>query len=187
MRPAGGNHRLLRKYVDEIWQIPTHHFDAGGSSIRNLHKAPIPLEEVLVVGSTYSRGKLKERLFEEGLKRRRCEQCGQDVMRACKHCGKQFTAKYRTHRYCSRACGVRWDRTSLRGKPHLAQRKVKRPPYGQLLDEVEAMGFVGVGCKYGVSDNAVRKWIRFYERQHEREAAEEGAASRRDERVRPGS
>jgi len=47
-----------------------------------------------------------------------------------------------------------------------------RPPYRQLLDEIEVMGFVGVGCKHGVSDNAVRKWVRFYERQIEREAAE---------------
>ncbi len=78
--------------------------------------------------------------------------------------------------YCSRACGVRWDRTSLRGKPNLSQRKVARPPYQQLLDEIGAMGFVAVGCKYGVSDNAVRKWVRFYERQMEREAAEAEAA-----------
>jgi uncharacterized protein YjcR len=34
------------------------------------------------------------------------------------------------------------------------------------------MGFVAVGCKYGVSDNAVRKWVRFYERQIEREKTE---------------
>ncbi len=34
------------------------------------------------------------------------------------------------------------------------------------------MGFVAVGCKYGVSDNAVRKWLRFYERQFEREKRE---------------
>jgi transposase-like protein len=25
------------------------------------------------------------------------------------------------------------------------------------------MSFVGIGRKYGVSDNAVRKWIRWYE------------------------
>lgn len=38
------------------------------------------------------------------------------------------------------------------------------------------MGFVAVGCRYGVSDNAVRKWVRFYERQIERENAEAEAA-----------
>ncbi len=92
--------------------------------------------------------------------------------------------KYRTHTYCSRDCGVRWDRSSLRGQPHLNQRKVVRPPYRQLLDEIEATGFVAVGCKYGVSDNAVRKWVRFYERQMEREAAEAVAATDPADRVR---
>ncbi len=77
MRPAGGNHRLVRKYVDEVGRIPTDHFDAGGSTIRNLQRTPIPLAEILVEGSTYSRCRLKERLFNEGLKERRCEQCGQ--------------------------------------------------------------------------------------------------------------
>ncbi len=38
------------------------------------------------------------------------------------------------------------------------------------------MGYVAVGRKYGVSDNAVRKWVRFYERQIEREEAEGGKA-----------
>lgn len=52
------------------------------------------------------------------------------------------------------------------------QRRVERPPYEQLLREIDRDGYVAVGCKYGVSDNAVRKWVRFYERQMEREAAE---------------
>lgn len=39
------------------------------------------------------------------------------------------------------------------------------------------MGFLAVGRKYGVSDNAVRKWVRFYQRQREREAAEERPAA----------
>jgi transposase-like protein len=31
------------------------------------------------------------------------------------------------------------------------------------------MSFAAVGRKYGVSDNAVRKWLRWYERQAERD------------------
>jgi transposase-like protein len=54
----------------------------------------------------------------------------------------------------------------------LTERKVDRPPYEQLLAEIQSTSYVAVGRKYGVSDNAVRKWVRFYERQMEREAAE---------------
>lgn len=56
--------------------------------------------------------------------------------------------------------------------PTPESRKVERPPYEQLLEEIEATSYLAVGRKYGVSDNAVRKWVRFYERQIEREAAE---------------
>jgi transposase-like protein len=65
--------------------------------------------------------------------------------------------------------------TELRGRPTPDRRKVTRPPYEQLLEEIEAVGYLAVGRKYGVSDNAVRKWVRFYERQIEREAAENSA------------
>jgi uncharacterized protein YjcR len=37
------------------------------------------------------------------------------------------------------------------------------------MAEVAAMSFVAIGRKYGVSDNAVRKWIRWYEYQREME------------------
>ena len=42
------------------------------------------------------------------------------------------------------------------------RRKVERPPYEQLLAEIAALGYSGTGRKYGVSDNAVRKWVRWY-------------------------
>ncbi|HVY97651.1 MAG TPA: hypothetical protein VHA54_11890 [Solirubrobacterales bacterium] len=51
-------------------------------------------------------------------------------------------------------------------------RKAERPPYEKLLAEIEADGYCAVGRRYGVSDNAVRKWVRFYERQAERERRE---------------
>lgn len=38
-----------------------------------------------------------------------------------------------------------------------------RPTLEQLLVDTEELGFVGTGRKYGVSDNAVRKWIAWYE------------------------
>src|SRR5919197_291624 len=34
-------------------------------------------------------------------------------------------------------------------------------PYEQLLKEIEETSYLAVGRKYGVSDNAIRKWIRF--------------------------
>ena len=46
---------------------------------------------------------------------------------------------------------------------------MERPPYEQLIAEVEATSYVAVGRKYGVSDNAVRKWIRWYEYERETE------------------
>lgn len=42
------------------------------------------------------------------------------------------------------------------------QRKVNRPPLEQLLNEVNEMGYVKTGKKYGVSDNSIRKWIKWY-------------------------
>jgi hypothetical protein len=94
--------------------------------------------------------------------------------RNCLHCETSFVPRYARQRYCSRPCGVRWDRSRLGGKPQLAYRKTERPTYEQLLEEIEATSYLAVGRKYGVSGNAVRKWVRFYERQIERKRAERG-------------
>jgi hypothetical protein len=218
MRPAGGNHAVLKRHL-RAWGISTDHFDGGASARRLPSHQPKPMHEVLVQSSTYSRGKLKQRLFAEGLKERRCELCGQDEnwrgrlmslildhingipddnrlenlqivcpncaatldthcgrknrrdreVRECMRCGKEFQAKYRDHRYCSHACGCRWDRSSLRGRPKPASRRVSRPPYEQLMEQIKATSYSAVGRRYGVSGNAVRKWLRFYEDERERE------------------
>lgn len=44
----------------------------------------------------------------------------------------------------------------------LSQRRVDRPPMEQLQQEVKELGYLGTGRKYGVSDNAIRKWIKTY-------------------------
>jgi len=55
----------------------------------------------------------------------------------------------------------------MRGVAKPAIRKVERPPREKLLAEIEATSYLAVGRRYGVSDNAVRKWVRFYEREAE--------------------
>jgi integrase len=46
-------------------------------------------------------------------------------------------------------------------------RKAKRPDYETLCDDLERLGYVGTGKKYGVSDNAIRKWKKHYENRFE--------------------
>ena len=44
------------------------------------------------------------------------------------------------------------------------QRKVQRPSYEILLEELKESNYTLVGRKYGVSDNCIRKWIKNYEK-----------------------
>jgi hypothetical protein len=90
------------------------------------------------------------------------------VEQDCVRCGKSFRPRDGRQRYCSRECGTRWDRSGI-ARP--GARKVDRPPYAQLLREVKAIGFSATGRRYGVTDNAIRKWLRQYEREAEAEAA----------------
>jgi len=77
----------------------------------------------------------------------KCIDCGKIISRTAERCHKcvgyyKFTSK------SSKSC-----------------RKVERPPYEVLMQEVNSLGFVKTGKKYGVSDNAIRKWIKFYDKE----------------------
>jgi HNH endonuclease len=79
---------------------------------------------------------------------------------ACLRCGAVFLPRSPRHRYCSRACGQRAPGART---PRPAARRAERPPYEQLISEIETLGYAAVGRRYGVSDNAIRKWRRAYE------------------------
>jgi hypothetical protein len=125
----------------------------------------MPLEEAMVENSSYARGKLKGRLDTH---------CGRNLPRerTCPACGISFAPHTLRHRYCSKSCLGASNGAHLRGIPHPETRKVERPSYEQLQEELEATNFCAVARKYGVTDNAVRKWVRFYEREQERERSE---------------
>lgn len=78
LRTAGGNYKIFYKYVEK-YEIDISHFE-NKNDIYNRTlalKQKTPLIEILVENSTYNRTHLKNRLYEEGLKKK-CVRC-QDV------------------------------------------------------------------------------------------------------------
>jgi len=108
--------------------------------------------------------------------------CGRNLPREriCAGCGQAFVPRSIRHRHCSEKCWGVVAAAALRGLPHPERRKVPRPSYEQLIVDMKSMSMVAVGRKYGVSDNAVRKWIRWLEYEQERRPGREAASPQED-------
>lgn len=65
----------------------------------------------------------------------------------CEVCGKLGYGE----KYCSHECA------------HIATRRATWPTKEQLADDIEKLSWTAIGRKYGVSDNAVRKWARGFQ------------------------
>lgn len=89
--------------------------------------------------------------------------CGKNNRKICPICGNWL--KYGNEKYCSSECYTVAKNNSIINK--LKCRKVERPTYSDLKKDIENLGFLGTGKKYGVSDNAIRKWVIFYDK-HEK-------------------
>ena len=69
----------------------------------------------------------------------------------CEQCDKKFFTKNCEQKYCNDGCSK------------IGQRHVLRPSKQELSMDIEQLSWVAMGNKYGVSDNAVRKWAKYYE------------------------
>lgn len=181
LRAAGSNFKTLKKYID-LYKINTEHFIKNYDHISNLNrKDKILLNNILTENSSYNREHLKKRLYKEGLKERKCEMCGQgeewngkymslildhingihddnrieNLRIVCPNCN----ATLPTHCGKNNFHKIKKEKSNIR----LNRRKIERPPHEQLLKEIEELGYCGTGRKYSVSDNAIRKWKKYYE------------------------
>jgi len=77
-------------------------------------------------------------------------------LRACKNCEEEFIPNNDKQMYCCNSCANQYN------SKHIVRRKKveSRPSKEELVKMIAEMGYRGVGRKFGVSDNAVRKWLR---------------------------
>jgi 5-methylcytosine-specific restriction endonuclease McrA len=79
MRIAGGNSLTIKKYIEK-YNINLEHFDIDELRVKNLRKyldgVKIPIEEILIEGSTYNNGThLKRRILDDKLIEYKCVDC----------------------------------------------------------------------------------------------------------------
>lgn len=184
-----GNRNTIKKYV-ELYNINTSHFTKKTRKFflrSNLVKKE--LNEILVENSNYDTTNLKKRLYKEGLKNPKCELCGQgeiwngkkmslildhknginndnrieNLQIVCPNCNATldtFSGKnvIKKEKKSVDHIKQKFRKIEISKK----QRKVERPPYDILIDEIKNLGYLATGRKYGVSDNTIRKWKSFY-------------------------
>jgi len=190
IQAIAGNFSTIKRYIKR-YNIDISHFlnkkemykyikEKGG--FVNSQKKPI---EYFLVSERIVPSNFKERLYKEGLKERKCELCGQGEMWngkkmslildhingihndnrienlriVCPNCD----ATLDTHCYKNVKRKIK-EKNTLNIKKE-RKRKVERPSLEQLREELKIMSFCAVGRKYGVSDNAIRKWIKQYEKE----------------------
>ena len=192
LRCAGGNYQTIKKYI-ELYNIDITHFETDAERYSRLinynTNNKIPIENILIVNSTYNRANLKLRLVSENLLEYKCVECGnigewngkpislqldhingihddnrlENLRFLCPNCHSQ------TETYAGKKnkVNVKIEKhnglSSLQKELALIKRKTNRPNYETLIKEIEELGYSGTGRKYGVSDNAIRKWKKFYE------------------------
>ena len=139
----GNQHYNSDGTLKEYYRIRNEHFISLGWKIIEIHYSKLYIDEFVIklvnylkTFDEYSYEELRELnnliKFNKGNKDKHCS-CGKKILKNSKTCNKCWA---------------------------LYRRKVDRPIYNVLINDVKELGYVGTGRKYGVSDNSIRKWIK---------------------------
>jgi iron-sulfur cluster repair protein YtfE (RIC family) len=189
-----GNYQTLHKYAKNYNLSLNEILNNNSKYKKNRNGTKYDISEILIENSSYGNTyALKNRLYDEGLKKPICEKCGQNewwygekmsliidhingihddnrlenlriLCPNCNatlptHCGKN---RKKTKKIKNKLSN--FEKRELNIKRSYQYRKTERPPYNVLKNDINELGFLGTGRKYGVSDNSIRKWIKFYEK-----------------------
>jgi 5-methylcytosine-specific restriction endonuclease McrA len=175
LQRTGCNYNYI-KFVLKREQVDHSHFKKWSPKVSK----KIDLEQYLSNKQKIGSAKLRIKLIKAGIFEKKCYECNRttwndydiplelhhkdnnhnnnqlsNLMLLCPNC----------HACCHRKPQKPKKKTT-RGlnKGHIAQRRVERPEYQTLIDQISKHGYRGTGKLYSVSDNAIRKWVKTYEK-----------------------
>ena len=190
LRAAGSNYRTLKKYI-ELYELDISHFIKNYDKMVDMTMSKkINISLVLVENSNYNRNHLKTRLYEEGLKERKCELCGQDenwmgrhmsliidhingihndnrldnLRIVCPNCNATLDTFCRGNKIIEKKNEKKEEKIKNKISSFLKRRKVERPSIEVIVKDIDEFGLEGTGRIYGVSGNSIKKWVKTYEK-----------------------
>lgn len=190
LRAAGGNYKSFYRWCETHGLTPKHgtpELRLEGLS-RSREERRIPDELVFCENSTYCRQSLKNRIIKENLLIYQCQSCGLNSEWNGKILSLQLSHKngvYNDNRlenleFLCPNCHSQTDDFAgkstrrpkvekpwkhyypLNSRTHT--RKSQRPEYKELIEQINRLGYSATGRLHGVSDNAIRKWIKHYKK-----------------------
>lgn len=87
---------------------------------------------------------------------------GKAIKPRCKCCGKKMNHNSKSV-YCKKCNKKKGIINKRKYTPNFKLRKVSRPDKKTLIELILTISFLEIGRKYNVSDNAVRKWCKYYD------------------------
>lgn len=183
---SGGMHSFIKSKI-RYFNIDISHFKGKShnnrGNVRKLGKTDFENKYLKKLEFRPNTHKLKERLLKFKIKRHKCENChktkwlGNKIPLEIHHIDGDSTNNKinnlillcpNCHSLTDNFSGKNKNKkkyTSNKNKNRYGlNRKVKRPSFEHLKKDLGKMNYSAVGAKYGVSDNAIRKWIKMYKK-----------------------
>lgn len=187
---SSGSYKGLKTKIKE-WGISTDHFLSPSEVMKKVMSdgkiKKTPNSEIFVENSKAKRGTAKNRIINDNLMEYKCVMCGnegewmgnkitlildhingvnndhrlENLRFLCPNCNSTLDTHCVGHHGLGKEPKVD-GRTLRKGIDRPEIRKVDRPTKEELEDLLSKNSYVSLGKRFGVSDNAVRKWAKKY-------------------------